>query len=79
MGNTANIDTLFRQWQKPTLETNKQTNTNKDLLLKEAFLRFSHWEQSDASLLAVSVAKIVYLIHQNARVPYGEKKVVERA
>ena len=47
---------------------------NKDLPLKEAFLRFSHWEQSDASLLAVSVAKIVYLIHQNARVPYGEKK-----
>ena len=25
-------------------------------------------------MLAVSVAKIVYLIHQNARVPYGEKK-----
>ena len=23
MGNTANIDTLIRQWQKPTLETNK--------------------------------------------------------
>ena len=48
--------------------------TNKDLPLKEAFLRFSHWEQSDASLLAVSVAKIVYLIHQNALVPYGKKK-----
>ena len=36
-------------------------------------LRFSHWKQSDASPLAVSVAKIVYLIHQNAWVPYGVK------
>ena len=26
MGNTANIDTSIRQWRKPTLETNKQTD-----------------------------------------------------
>ena len=42
MGNTANIDTLIRQWQKPTLETNKQLSVRKkNVLLLDNFLQKS--------------------------------------
>ena len=40
MGNTANIETLIREWQKPTLETNKQTN--KQTLRGDQFHNFNH-------------------------------------